>query len=57
MSYFTGIEYLLYSKNNNTSVIDEFEEQMLNMGFRIYSKRRIYLNTILKYSFLKAMKC
>lgn len=39
MSYFTGIEYLLYSKNNNTSVIDEFEKKMLNMGFRVYSKK------------------
>lgn len=34
MEYFTGFEYLLYSKKNNLVVMDEFKEKVLSMGFR-----------------------
>lgn len=37
--YFTGFEYLLYSKKNNLSVMKKFREKILNIGFRLSSQK------------------
>lgn len=37
MSYYTGIEYLLYSKKDNSKIIQQFELEMQKLGYKVVS--------------------
>lgn len=55
--YFTGFEYLLYSKKNNLSVMKKFREKILNIGFRLSSQKEDISKHYIEIFFQKMIKC
>ena len=50
---FTGIEYLLYSNKDNSSVMDEFKKRMCSIGYNLIEREEDKAQDYLSYFFAK----